>query len=131
MGDAGVKNIINGNAIAANDFCLLHLDTGGFQLMLIAAVDGSTADGQIEVTDFTAFSGDQVPRAASAVASTVYFILAEDVSSITIGTSALNLDLPFLGEGGHPCAISSDGAGAAQHNISGVVEYVESSITRI
>ena len=131
VGDTGVKNTINGNVIAANDFILLHLDTGGFQLMEIIAVNAGVADDQIEVTDFTAFSGDNAPRAASAVGSTAYFILAEDVSTIGIGTSSLNLDLPFLGEGGHPCAISSDGAAAAQQNVAGVVEYVDGGITRI
>ena len=131
VGDAAVGNTINGNVVAAADFVIMHLDTGGFQLMEITAVNGGAANGEIDITGFTPFDGADEPSAAVAAGSTVYVVFAEDVESLVVGTASLNLRDTFLGNPGAPCAITSDGAAAVSHRISGVVEYVDGAIVSI
>ena len=131
VGDSGVSNTINGDVIAAADFIVIHLDTGGWQLMEITSVNGSGANGEIDITGLTPFDAADEPSAAVAAGSTCYVILAVDVLSIDLGTASLNLDMPFVGNPGAPLALSNDGNAAVLHHMSGVAEYVEGAITRI
>ena len=131
VGDSGAGNQLNSNAINAADFVIMHLDTGGWQLMEITTVNGGAANGEIDITGFTPFDAADEPSAAVAAGSTCYVILAEDVESIFLGTSSLNLDLPFIGNPGAPLALSNDGNDTVSHFMSGVAEYVEGAITRI
>ncbi|WP_428412017.1 hypothetical protein [Pararhizobium sp.] len=130
-GDAAAGNQINGQAVAANDFLLLELDArhpqrGNWQLMLIAAVNGAAANGEIDITNLTAFDAEQVPRAASAVNKRAYIIFAEDVRTLLIGnTTVLDIRRSIVGFAGHPLALVIDGNAAALHRITGTIAYVD------
>lgn len=131
VGDAAAGNQLNGDDVAAADFVLIHLDTGGFELMEITSVNGGAAVGEIDITGFTPFDAADEPSAAVAAGSTCYVVLAEDVASITLGTGTLDQRLPFVGNVGAPLGISCDGNAAAQHDCSGTIEYVDNSISRV
>jgi len=123
VGDTGVKNTLNGVAVAANDFVVVQTSTG-WQAALIAGVNASGADGTIAINSITEWDALTSITGTQTVGDTAYIVWAEDEATILVGTSSLNLEDVFVGEAGRPCVIYSLGAAAAAHYMSGIVEYV-------
>ena len=128
-GDAGVKNTLNGIAVAAADF-VLCMTASGWQLNEIAGVNAGGADGAITINSITFYDGRSNFGAAIAEDAVCYIIWAEDADSLAIGskstTTAQDYQDFFNGYLGQPCALAIYGAAAADHYITGTAEYVDS-----
>jgi len=128
-GDAGVKNTLNGVAVAAADFVLLAT-ASGYELFEISSVDAAGANGVITINGITFNDGIANFSDAAPANATAYVIWAEDVAqfaagSISVATQQTPLKDFWAGNLGHPVAMSHVGGGAALHYSNGIAKYVE------
>ena len=127
VGDA-TANELNGVAITTDDFGLVELNDGSWQLFDISTMTASTTL-LISCTEIDIFDGEDGPGLRSAVAAgnTCYLIKAADIITRDAGTSEVAIDVPVAcGEQGIPFAISLSSSAAGEAYIGGLVEYTES-----
>ncbi len=118
--------------VIANDFVLVALDGPGlhkgWQLLDVTGTSANVGAGGVNGTnDLTvaAFEGGTGLDVASALGRVAYLTPANVVSTIDVDATSFELRLPFVGDAGHPFALSiNEGAGGTTHRMSGVVEYV-------
>jgi len=126
VGDASVKNTLNGVAVEAADFVLLYTDSG-MQMFEIGTVDAGGADAVITIDAITFYDGKTSFDDDVAAGNAAYVIWAEEVSTIATGSvSTATLQThpyPFAGNLGSPIVLDSYGGDAAAHYISGLAEY--------
>jgi len=135
-GDAGVNDTLNGEAIDANDWLLLKLDTprfldrlGAWQLLMISSVGGGTA-GKIDIDDALPCDGENDPQNAAAVGNEAHCILAEDVYTEIIGAATKVFDggdnaAIFSGKPGFPVALHLEAGDGVAHEMQVTAEYVD------
>ena len=127
VGDA-TANELNGVAITTDDFGLVELNDGSWQLFDISAMAASTTL-LVSCTGIDIFDGETGPGLRSAVAAgnTCYLIKAADIITRAASTSEVAIDVPVAcGEQGVPFAISLSSNATGEAYIGGLVEYTES-----
>jgi hypothetical protein len=127
VGDAAVKNILNGITITTNDYLLLETNRN-YQMCKIATINAGGADAAITITSCTPLDGTVGWTYASAAGNKAYIIFAGDIVQLAIGgistTVAQTYENYGCGELGYPAVVMMYGAAAALHYAHGVAEYL-------
>jgi len=125
VGDAAVKNKINGRTVAANDICIVAT-AAGWQAFIVASVNGSAADGTVGIATMTEYDGVTGLIGAVAAGQPAFIIPSTDaVYTKTIGTADGRIELgPIaVADPDLPLLILFDSKGASAHEAWGVACY--------